>query len=205
MFKKGSINVLFLMFILMIFSVIMISGLIVGYFIFAVGHDYAILPTYDAGITMTEEFNSSEQLVTGFENTVESYRNIDINTASDNVFIFAYVTFTITAFMVSYYSRGSGTFAFLSLITYGVILVLYVFGLFMILLNTLYYDVLQRLFTNLVVSLPVFEWWLENSGVIMLVQASILLIVRELDFDFRSFKLRKKSENLSVIDDDELI
>ncbi len=195
--KKGEMNILLILFVMMVFSVILIIGIIFAYILFAAGHDYAILTLYDAGV----ESNQSAEIQAGFENTVESYRSIDISSVSDNIWLFSYLSMSIIGFVAAYRSRRTGIFSFLSILTYGILFMLYLFSFFLVIMQWLYFDILLNLFTNLVPNLPMLEFWVTNGGIMFLIQASLLLLVKVIDLDLSSWKAREKKE-LAAFDDE---
>lgn len=188
--KKGDVNILLILFIIMIFSVVLLLGIIFAYILFVAGHDYAVLPLYNAGVLS----NQSPEIQTGFENTVESYEGFDINTISDNLWFFSYIFMSIIAYVFAYKSRNTNFFSFLSMLTYGIMLILYIFSFFLIIINWLYSDVLLNLFINFIPNLPKLDWWVSNAGIVILIQATTLLLIKTIDFDFTSWKNRRKAD-----------
>lgn len=189
--KKAEMNILFILLIMMVFSVILILGIIFAQIFYVAGHDFAVLNLYQAGVT----FNGSQQIQDGFENTVTSYQSIEISKVSDNIWFFSYFTMSLIGYMTAYRSRSTGIFSFLSILTFGILFILYIFSFFLIIMNWLYFDILTNLFVNVVPNLPKLEWWINNGGIIFLLQASTMLLVKVIDFDFSSWNARRKKES----------
>ena len=56
------------------------------------------------------------------------------------------------------------------------------------------FEILINLFINFTPSLPKLQWFVENGGIVMLVQATTMLLVKVIDLDLRSWGARKKAE-----------
>lgn len=193
--KKGEQSVssiLMLLFQIMMFgviSVIMVTG---AYFFFAVGNDYVVLNLYNASTT----FNTTAEIHTAFEDTVSYYQGIDLGFI-DNMWFYAYLILVIVSFGAAYRVK-TNYFTFFSLITYGLMLLLFVAGLFGTIMQFLYNDILQRLFLNLAISTPLLAYYVANYGIIFLVHAGLLFLTTMIDFDFAALRGRKKKEVASL-------
>lgn len=198
--KRGQVfgNILMIMFMIMmfgVFSVIMITG---GYMSYAVGNDYIVLPLYNASTT----FDTSAEITEGFENTVIYYQGIDLG-FMDNLWLFAYSTLVVMSFGAAYMVRSTNYFSFFSILTYGLMVILFVAGLFGTLIQFLYNDILLKLFINIAIDTPFLAYYVLNYGFIFLIHSVLLLLVTNLDMGFAGLQGRKNKEIASL--DDELI
>lgn len=194
--KRADTNILLILFTMMVVALMIVLGVVFSFVLYVGGHDFAVLKMYDAAVL----FNASPEIQAGFESTVESYEAVDVSSIADNIFLFGYFFASMIAYAIAYKSRGMGNFSFLSMLTFGLALVLFIFSFFLVIMNFLYFQILLGLFINLIPNLPFMEWWITNGGIVFLVQASTLLLVKVVDLDFRSFGARKKAE--ATYDDD---
>jgi len=197
--KKGQSDILMILFISLLFTIIMIIGIIMTYFNFAIGNDYVMLPLYN----VSQSFNSSAQINAGYDTIVQNYQDTDLSFI-DNGWFFGYMALVMVSLMIAYSSKSMNYFAFLSWLTYGLMFFLYVVGIFSVLANFLYSDILLNLFLNLAIVTPKLGWFIANYGWVFLLHATALLLIKVLDFDFATMKQRKKRE-IESINDDELV
>lgn len=198
--RQNKRGVLSYFFGIMIFFLISIVGIAGTYFYFAVGNDYLILNLYNASTTA----NNSALIDAGFEEVVTNYQNTSLGFI-DNVWLFSYMFISIIGFSGAYFSRSMNYYSWLSMLTYGLMFFLFILGLFLIIINWLYRDILLNLFDNLAVNLPKFAFVLDNLGLIFLLQASIMLLLNVVDFDFAFIMGRKSKEQKTLTQDDDLV
>lgn len=200
--KKGSITDLLASFFgIAIFGLISVILITVVYLWFAVGHDYIVLPMYT--ISQQPGFANSSQFQTAYEGTVTNYREIDINNLVDNTWLFGYFIVIVISMYLAYRSKTTNLFSWLSMLTYGLMLVLFVVGMFGIVISWWYEDILLKLFTNLAVNPIAFAYYVRNFSTLFLFQAAAMLLVNIIDFDFSTIFNRKNKENQAL--DDEIV
>lgn len=188
--KRGDSNILIILVTMMVVALMIVMGIVFAFVYYVGGHDFAVLPLYTAAVG----FNASPEIQAGFENTVESYEAIDVSGVADNIFFFAWFFASAIGYGVAYRSRGTGNFSFLSMLTFGLMFILYIFSFFLVIMQWLYFDILLNLFINLIPNLPKLEWFLTFGGIVFLLQASTMLLLKVVDLDFRSFFGRRKAE-----------
>ena len=89
------------------------------------------------------------------------------------------------------------------MLTYGLMFILFLLGMIEE-YTSWFYDMLINLFPTMVIDLPVFNWFLSNIGIYVLVLTSIMLLINQLDFDFAVINRRKEKER-DVLTEDEVI
>lgn len=193
--KSQSGSILIVMVVILVFSVISIIGVTMGYFFFAVGNDYITLPMYNISITM----NHTSQFNTAYEDVTTNYQNLDLSFI-DDMWAFGYLTMVIISFMIAYKSR-TNYFSWLAMLTYGLMFILFIAGIFSILINILYNDILLKLFINLAVNTPKLAYFVSNFGFIFLIHSAALLLTMVLDFDIEFLRNRKNKEVASLGDE----
>ena len=194
--KRGSLLEGYLA--LMIWGVISIIFVTAAYFYFSIGNDYVILNLYNVSQTM----NNTAALNAGYGGIVTSYQSTNLDMI-DNMWFYGYLIVSIIGLIMSYRTRRMNYFGFLSLLTYGLMFILFVAGLFGTVINWWYNDILLMMFTNLAVNVPYFAFYIKNYGLILLIQSAVMLLINMVDFDLASINNRKKKEQMSF--DDELI
>lgn len=191
--------------ILMIFLAIGIFGLIsvmiatIGYLQYAIGHDYVVLNLYD--VSQQEGFANTSQFQTAYETVVTDYQSIDINDLVDDVWFFAYGVVVIISLYLAYRSRAMNYFSFISMLTYGLMMVLFVIGIFGVIISWWYNEILLKLFINLAVNPVLFEYYVRNFSFLFMIHAVVLLLINVIDFDFATIMSRKQKEQDSIGDE----
>lgn len=194
--KKG--NMLESMLYFTIIPLILISSIIVFYFFFVVGNNNVAVPLVDAGLN---SFNDTV-IVNGLNDAGDFYHDFNLSFI-DYGCLLSLVMVTAISLIISYFSRNLNYFTFLSLLTYGLMFVLFILGIVEI-YTDFFYDTLINLFPTLIIHLPIFNWFLTNVGVYCLVLFCIMLLINQLDFDLAIINNRKKKEN-DLLNQDEIV
>ena len=183
-------------FALMIFGIIAVSYVIITYTSYVVGNDYIVLNLYNA----SQELNSSAQFQAAYDQVATNYQSIDLSFI-DRMFGFGYLVLVIASFTMAYQARGTNYFGFLSMLTYGLMFVLFVAGLFGTFIEYLYNDILLQMFINMAVNTPLLGYYVTNYGWIFLLHSAALLLVTVIDLDF-AFRKNRKEKELAAMDDE---
>lgn len=191
-------SLLMIYFAMFIFSVISIIAVIMTYTEYAIGNDYVLIPMYN----ISEQLNNSARIENASAQIVTNYQGMDLDFI-DNMWFFSYFILLISSFGIAYKTKSVNYFSFLSMLTYGLMIVLFIASLFSAVLNILYYDILQNLFINMAVSVPKLAYFVRNFGYITLLHSASLLLIMMLDFDFAFIRNRQKKEEQAF--DDEII
>lgn len=192
--QQSSANILLIFFIIMIFGVISVIYVIVGYTTYVVGNDYIVLNLYNA----SQSLDNTPQFQTAYETIVTNYQELDLSFI-DRLWAFSYLVLVIISFGMAYSARSTNYFSFISMLVYGMMFVLFVAGLFSTLINFLYNDILQQMFINLAVSTPLLGYYVLNYGWIFLLHGCGLLLMTVLDFDL-AFRKNRKQKEIAALD-----
>lgn len=177
------------------FSLVSIIMIFMLYFIFILGNNYIAVPLTN----ITNVTNFDPMINTGIENAGLSYQSTNLQMI-DWGFLFGLVVLTSTSLSLSYYSRNINYFSFLSILTYGLMFLMFIVSMIEITTDW-FYSMLINLFPSMVVNLPIFSWFLSNMGIYLLSLMSIMLLLNQVDFDLAVIYRRKDKEN-DVFDDE---
>lgn len=191
-------NVIVYMITLLVFGLIALMYITFAYFSFAVGNDFIIIPLYNA----TSTTNYGDNIETAFATTVEDYQGTNLDFI-DDFWFFSYCLVSVLGFYGAYSSRTTNYWSWLSMLTYGLMLMLFIAGLFYVVINWWYNDILLKLFDNLAINLPKFAWYIRNYGFLFLLQSAAMLLINIVDLDISYIRNRKKKEQASL--DDEIV
>lgn len=111
----------------------------------------------------------------------------------------SFVAFSITFLVACYRAEREGYLSLFSLLTFGIMLMLFMSGIFMQVsewFNTVIYD---YLLSGISFNTPLFNWYLANYGKYNIILAIVGIILNFVDFDFSKILQRKDKENLSEI------
>lgn len=201
--KKGSIIDLLAVFMgIAIFGLISVILITMAYLLFAIGHDYVVLPMYN--ISQQPGFSNTSQFQAAYEFQVTSYQGMDINGLVDDTWLFGYFIVIVSSFYLAYKSRSTNYFSWLSMLTYGLMLLLFIVGLVGVVISWWYNEILLKLFINLAVNPVLFGYYIRNFSMLFLLQAAGMLLINIIDLDLASILQRKKKED-QALDDDQII
>jgi hypothetical protein len=200
--KKGSVlNLLSGYFGIALFGLVSVILITVIYLFFAIGHDYVVLPMYD--ISQQPGFSNTSEFQTAYEYQVTSYQGMDINDLVDDTWMFGFFIQLVISLFLAYRSRSANYFSWISMLTYGLMLVLFVVGLFGTLISWWYEEILLKLFTNLAVNPVLYAYYVRNFSFVFMLQAALMLLTNVINLDLSTLFNRKKREDQAL--DDELI
>lgn len=181
-----------IMIFFLLFSMITIFSL---YFVFVTGNNYIAVPL--TNITQAVEYDSN--IEDAIINAGQTYQDTNLGFI-DYGFTLGLVFLTGGCFYLGYHSRKYNYYSFLGLLLYGLMFVLFVISLIEITTNT-FYNVLINLFPTLMIDLPIFNWFMDNLGVYLLVLSGLMLLLNQLEFDIYTIMNRKQQD----LDDGEIL
>lgn len=191
--KKGNIFInMSLSFMVFFVIVTLLIGFV--YLLYVVGNDYVVVTLWESTNTSQETLNFTSNITTGFNNQVTWYQNISLSIIDNMVFV-SYILFFVGSLIVAYFTREIDNFSWLLNLFYGVMLLLFVLGLFIITIEWLYDDIILNLFDIPLINTPYYSWLKENLGLVFIVQSVLFLLVNKLDFDNALSNQRKKKES----------
>lgn len=117
----------------------------------------------------------------------------------DYVWFGSFISLIIGSLIFSYNRKRENYFSLLSMATLGIIIFVY-FGGFIIQLTTWFQvEILLAVFPTFSSQAPIFNWYLNNLGIINLVLISVNILANFIDLDFSKFNKRKEGESLNEI------
>ena len=179
------------------FSLVSVMMIFILYLIFTLGNNYIAVPL----INVTNVTNFDPMINAGIEQAGLSYQNTNLQMI-DWGFFFGLVVLTSTSLSLSYYSRCMNYFSFLSILTYGLMFLMFIVSMMEITTDWIY-TMLVNLLPSIVINLPIFNWFLSYIGVYLLTLMSVMLLLNQVDFDLAVIYKRKDKEN-DVFDDEVL-
>lgn len=192
--KKASLSIYKIWIAVASFSFVYVISMVVMYLIYIIGNDYIVYPLYDIFQNMTMY---SDQIINASVLVAENYQNTNLGII-DLGFFLSYLLLIIGSFKMAYRTKNPDQIQFLSLLFYGIMLMIFVLGLIMILVNWIYSDILQVITSGMILDLPYFTYYLSHMGPIFLIHAVGLLLVNQMDFDYKMFYGRKKKEQIAL-------
>jgi hypothetical protein len=174
--------------VILMFSLFVIIFSLVAYFIFVAGNNYIAVPLTN----ITNVTNFDAMINTGIQAAGEEYQATNLDIIDYGIFA-ALVIMTCSGLMIAYYSRQLDYFSFLSMLTYGLMVLLFILGLIEIITDW-FYDLIINLFPSLVIDLPILSWFLDNLGLYFLILVGTMFLINQIDFDLAVINKRKNKE-----------
>ena len=130
------------------FSLVSVMMIFILYLIFTLGNNYIAVPL----INVTNVTNFDPMINAGIEQAGLSYQNTNLQMI-DWGFFFGLVVLTSTSLSLSYYSRCMNYFSFLSILTYGLMFLMFIVSMIEITTDWIY-TMLVNLLPSIVINLP---------------------------------------------------
>ena len=97
----------------------------------------------------------------------------------------------------SYYAKREGYFTAVSLLTYGILVLLFLSSFFLELSTWFNEEVLNAVLPALTLSTPFYSYYLTHAGVINAIVIVLCILLNVFDFDFATYGARKDKEGLN--------
>ena len=166
-------------------------------FIYGIGKDYLLFNIYQVSVTL-ESMGSSPAWVTPFIVTVSN--TADILPQYLDIF---WLVLTITLFgeliLASYYSDREGWFSTLGFMTFGILLLLFMTGLFSTIGTWFSLNFITGIFGAVSYTTPFLNLYLNNLFVVNTLLCVICIIANYIDLDFSGFQNRKQREDIKEV------
>jgi len=132
----------------------------------------------------------------------ENYQDTNLRFIDYGILL-SLVLMCATGLAIAYFSRSLNYFSFLGMLTYGLMFLLFVVGMVETYTSWIY-DIIINLFPTMVIDLPIFDYWLSNVGIIVLVLCGFMLLINQIDFDLAVITRRKDKER-DMLNQDEIV
>lgn len=176
------------------FSLVTVISMVIFYLMYIMGNDYVVFPLYDIFQNMTIY---SSEIINASVTVAENYQNTNLGVI-DLGFFLSYILLIVSSFNISYKARKPEPITFLSLLFYGIMIMMFILGFVLIVVDWIYAEILQVITAGMVMDLPWFTFYLTHLGVIFLLHAVGLLLVNQMDFNTEQFFQRKRKESKSI-------
>lgn len=177
-------------------SLSFISTLFIGFglFFYAIFNDYLYYYLNQAVVSL-----ESNGLIGSWVNTLmESMQDnilVLIPNTLDLLWVLAFLLFVIGFLSSAYYTKREGYFSALAFLTYGIMSVLFILGIFTTLSTWFQTEFIGKVMPNLVYTTPFFNLYLANVGLISTLLIALAIILNFVDFELTRFNIRKDAEN----------
>jgi hypothetical protein len=117
----------------------------------------------------------------------------------DVVWLLSYVLFVISTLYYAYKMRNADEIGMFAFLFYGIMLVLFIGGLFEQITNWLWNTVALNLLPNVASYVPMFTFYLSNVGVINFIHLLVIIVISKLNFNF-AFRKQSNEQELKAIE-----
>ena len=179
------------------FSLISTILLSVMLFFYVANHDYLFIEIYDIGENFVDNDLMSVSFLDGIENVFLEMQVIP--QTLDILWLLSFIMLVIGVWRNSYFADRLGYFSIVSLLTYGVMVFLFLSSIFYQISDWLFDVFIKNLLNNYSFAIPFFSFYLENYGLINAIIITIALILNFVDFDFSKFTTRKDKEKEEIV------
>lgn len=199
--KKG--NILNISGYVLVFSFVSIIYLFIAIFMFASANDYLFYNLQN----ITEEMENIGAVQSGTAALTQNWGNdyTNYNLHLDDFWLFAYVVFLISSFIVAYRTRRQNYFSFLGYLFYGIMFILYILTFFSIITNWFNENILMNVIPSAIILLPKFYYYLNHIGIFSAIQLGICLLLNQVDLNFAKIIQSKKKEEAALKEDEEIL
>jgi len=176
---------------ILIFSFLITLTIFIASLIIVATNDYIIFKLYG----LTSDFVTANLIPPSYLAIAESMANNypKIIDYLDMMFLSAFVSMVVSSIAYSYYAKRENYFGILSYAVFGILILSFVGGVF-IQISTWFKTNFMALFPSILPKLPMFNFYLNNAGLINLVLLIICLLINFLDLDFSKFNNRKDKD-----------
>lgn len=116
----------------------------------------------------------------------------------DDIWLAAYIFFSMVLLFMSYYSERSGIFTFTNMVYIMSMFFLFVLDV-VIQVNTWFLDnFLIKLLPSVEIIIPNFLFFLDNLGIILTIQLLVYMAINFIDLDFSKHSQRKVKEDIAA-------
>lgn len=197
--KKGVSMVDFVLFGIFI-SFISIVYVFIAVFGFVVANDYIFVDLQN----LTETLESQGIVSSGTSALTQTYGEDfqNFNFHIDDFWMIAYIIFVVTSLMAAYRARRMNYFGYLSMIVYGIMVILFLLTLVTILTEWFRDEIMLPMFPAISILVPKFYFYLNNIGIFSAIHLLVALFINIVDFDFGKLNQKRKSEQKELMNDE---
>lgn len=184
--------------VILVFGLVSMISLFIAIFMWAFNNDYIL---YNVNVQAEYLENNSVISQSDLDN-IESMGNkhASLNFYFDEWWLLSYILMLVSTIFVSYYSREDNLFSFLGTLFFGTMVFLFVLGVITQVNTYLLEDVFYKMLPTIEGSMPMFEFYMNNAGIISFIHLLVCILVNRLYLKINEFA--KKED---VFDDAEVL
>lgn len=179
-----------------VFSFISIIMIFIAALITITSNNYAVKELHN----ISSEMNLSGQIPISVYNVIDSTAGqLPIALQYfDNFWLAAYISFIASTLLYAYFSKRESYFSIMALLIMGILILLFIGGIFIQLTNW-FRDEIMVVFPTVLTAMPKFTFYLNNVGIINAVHLILVILVNFIDLDLNKY-LRRKDKDDSLGD-----
>jgi len=183
--------------VISMFSFISIIIIFLALINLGVMNNYATYTLYNT----SKEMVNSGVMSSAFSSTIEvlGSSTLTILPYIDYLFIISFISLFISSLLYSYFSRRENYFTIFNFAVFGIIIFVYIGGIFVQLTEWFRDNVLLAVFPTYSSYLPFFTWYLNNIMIINLIIVSLCIIANFIHIDFDKYNKRKMGDSIDEI------
>jgi len=184
--------------VILVFGLVSMISLFIAIFMWAFNNDYIL---YNVNVQAEYLENNSVISQSDLDN-IESMGNkhASLNFYFDEWWLLSYIVMLVSTIFVSYYSREDNLFSFLGTLFFGTMVFLFVLGVITQVNTYLLEDIFYKMLPTIEGSMPMFEFYMNNAGIISFIHLLVCILVNRLYLKINEFA--KKED---VFDDAEVL
>ena len=120
-----------------------------------------------------------------------------VPTFIDIIWLISFLTLVWVLGESSYNAKREGYFSVISLMTYGIMVLLFISSIFLELATWFNTEIVDKALPTLTTSTPFFSYYLAHAGVFNAIIIVVCILLNVFDFDFATYGARKDKEGLN--------
>lgn len=177
------------------YNVVSVFSILIILVIYGVAKDYILYSVYNTAATL---YNIGMLSETFLNQIVITSNVVDIIPQYLDLFwLLLTVTLFVELIIASYYSGRKTWFSSLGLLTFGVLVMLFLSAIFTTIATWVQSSFITNLFSNLVINTPFFNFYMTNITIINILMIGLCVLANFIDLDISGFEQRKQRESLN--------
>jgi hypothetical protein len=180
--------------ILIGFSFLSIFYITMGLISYGIINDNILSPVQDVADSM----EASGYIRAGLAMQIQTWASDFLVTSTyiDQLWLMAYIVFIFSTILYCYKSKPQNYFSLLTILFYGVMLILFLLSIVVQVVLWFNDNFTQRLFDNITPTLPMFGYWLAHIGIFYLIHILVCIIAMNINLNLTDFGKRKDAERI---------
>jgi len=186
-----------------VFGVILIFGLVstvsmfLGMFLFAFNNDFILYNVVESAEDLKDQGLINELDYNHMVNLGNEHAGL--NLYFDWWWLGSYILMVIATLFISYYSKEENVFSFLTMLFFGTLMFLFALSIVEQVTDWVIQDIFYKLIPTAQSSMPMFDFYTENIGIISFIHLLVCLLVNSLYFKIKEFQKKTGVEIGEVV------